>query len=355
MFENVQAILERYEDLERRLADPVVVGQPALCAVLVREHGRLAKVVGPYREYRALAARRAEAETILADPSADPDLAELARDEVADLRAGEQELIDRLADLLTRDERDDLTSCLVEIRAGTGGEEAALFARDLFTMYQKFAERRAWRIEPISRTVTDLGGFKEIVFAVSGPEAYRSLRHESGGHRVQRVPKTETSGRKHTSAVTVAVLPEVEDVEVQLDKDDLEIERMRASGPGGQNVNKVSSAIRITHRPTGLVVSCQDEQSQHKNLAKAMRVLRSRLYDLQQREQKAEVDQARRSQIGTGDRSDRIRTYNYHENRVTDHRINLTIYDLQGVMDGRLEPIVEALMEHERAERLKAL
>ena len=355
MLENFQAILGRYEDLERRLADPAVIGQPAVCAALMREHGRLAKLVAPYREYEDLRARRVETEAIVRDPDADPELAQLARDEDQRLAQRERELLDRLADLLARDEGDERTSCIVEIRAGTGGEEAALFARDLFTMYQKFASRRGWRTELIDRDVTDLGGFKEVIFAVSGPEAYRLLRRESGGHRVQRVPATEASGRKHTSAVTVAVLPEVAEVDVDLKREDLEIERMRARGPGGQNVNKVSSAIRITHKPTGLVVSCQDETSQHKNLAKAMRVLRSRLYDFEQRKQKAEVDHARRSQIGSGDRSDRIRTYNFHEDRVTDHRINLTIHDIQSVMEGRLEPLLEALLERERAERLTTL
>ena len=355
MFENLENILERYEDLERRLADPEVVGQPALCAALAREHGRLAKLVTPYREYREVAGRVAEAEAILHDPEADPELAELAREELVGLRRREEELARRLGDLITRDEKDDLDSCIVEIRAGTGGEEAALFARDLFAMYQKFAERRGWRLELMDHHPSDLGGFKEVVFALTGPAAYRWMRHESGTHRVQRVPRTEAGGRIHTSAVTVAVLPEIEEVEVEIDKEDLLVERMRASGPGGQNVNKVSSAVRITHKPTGLVVSCQDEQSQHKNLAKAMRVLRSRLYDLRQRQQKAEVDQARRAQIGSGDRSEKVRTYNFPQNRVTDHRINLTIYDLQGVMEGRLEPILEALLEHEREERLKAL
>lgn len=355
MFEQFRVMLERCRDLERQLADPAVAAQPALCAALSREHGRLSKVLEPYREYEDLRARRAEAEALLNEPGADPDLLALAREEAERLALREQELAQVLADRMTRDERDDLAGCIVEVRAGTGGEEAGLFARDLFQMYAKFAERRNWRVEVLGRSVTDLGGFKEIIFSVTGPDAYRQLRAESGGHRVQRVPVTEASGRKHTSAVTVAVLPEVEEVDVEIDKDDLVIERMRSSGPGGQNVNKVSSAIRVTHQPTGLVVHCQDEQSQHKNLAKAMRVLRSRLYEMQDRQQKAQLDQARRSQIGTGDRSSRIRTYNFHENRVTDHRLNLTIYDLEGVLAGHLEPFVEALLERERAERLKTV
>ena len=355
MFDKVKALVARCEELERRLADPEVVGQPALCAALSREHGRLAKLAASYREYEEVEARIRETEALLADAKTDADLARLAREELSTLQERRRQLCELLGDLLTREEDDDLDRCIVEIRAGTGGEEAALFARDLFLMYQRFAERRGWRLELISQQETDLGGFKEVIFGLSGPEVYRHLRFESGGHRVQRVPKTESSGRKHTSAATVVVLPEVEETQVEIKKEDLHIERMRASGPGGQNVNKVSSAVRITHKPTGLVVSCQDEQSQHKNLAKAMRVLRSRLYDLQKRQQKEKINQARRARIGTGDRSDRIRTYNFHQNRVTDHRINFTTYDLQGIMDGRLDPIIEALMEHDRAQRLKTL
>jgi peptide chain release factor 1 len=355
MFETFPAILDRYAEIERQLADPVTAGQGARMAALVREHGRLTKLVAPYREYQSVLSKRAEAEAILQDPAGDPDLAALAREEAADLAQRERQLVDRLADLVARDPEDDLSSCILEIRAGTGGEEAALFARDLFSLYQKYAERHGWTVEVLDKSVTDLGGFKEVIFAASGPEVYRHLRYEGGGHRVQRVPVTEASGRKHTSAVTVAVMPEVEDVEVDLKKEDLDIERIRASGPGGQNVNKVSSAIRLTHRPTGLVVSCQDEQSQHKNLAKAMRVLKSRLYELQQEKQKAELDSARRSQIGSGDRSDRIRTYNFHENRVTDHRLNLTIYNLDHVMDGHLDEIVDVLIERARQERLAAV
>jgi len=279
----------------------------------------------------------------------------LARDELADTEEGEAGLAEDIErDILTRDVNSDRNS-IMEIRAGTGGEEAALFAADLLGMYTRLAESMGWSVEVISHNATDMDGIKEVILAISGEGIYGRLRYESGVHRVQRVPKTEASGRIHTSAVTVAVLPEPEEVEVQIAPEDLRVETFRASGPGGQHVNKTSSAVRITHVPSNMVVSCQDEKSQHKNRQKAMKVLRSRLYDLAEAEKRAERDQERRSQVRSGDRSEKIRTYNFPQNRVTDHRINRSFYDLENMLMGHLDELFEGLAEHHREARLKAL
>ena len=283
------------------------------------------------------------------------EMREMAREEIANLQVEHEELKQKIRELLIPPDPLDEKNIFIEIRAGTGGEEAALFAADLFRMYQRYAETKKWRVDITSISETDHGGYKEIVAEIIGEDVYSHLKYEKGTHRVQRVPETESQGRIHTSAVTVAVMPEVDDVEINVRNEDLRIDTFRASGAGGQHVNKTESAIRITHEPTGLVVSCQDEKSQHKNKARAMKLLKSRLFELQLAEQQAEIAAERREQVGSGDRSERIRTYNFPQNRVSDHRINLTLYNLDRVIDGDLDDVVEPLQAHYRTEALKAV
>lgn len=338
--------LARFEQLERQLHDLEVLSSPTRMAAVVREHGSLAKVAVKYRKFKDLSHQILELRQILEGD--DPELRELAEEELPRLRQQREELWDELLDLTVGGEDANRTRCIMEIRAGTGGEEAALFARDLFEMYRRYAESKGWKVEILGMNPTELGGFKEVSFGLEGEEVFRRLQYESGGHRVQRVPETETKGRIHTSLATVAVLPEPEDVEIDIRPEDYRRDTYHASGPGGQHVNKTSSAIRLTHYATGIVVQCQDEKSQHKNFAKALRVLRSRVYEHYRQAKDSERAQERRSQIGSGDRSERIRTYNFPENRVTDHRINLTLYQLDQVMEGNLDPIIEALLDYER-------
>ena len=343
----------RADELQELLADPAVLSDQVTYRRLAKEYGFASRAAAKHRHLEALEGRRAEAAALLNDEE-DAELSQLAREELTEVEAQQAEIEAEVKHLLIQDDEDARRDVIIEIRAGTGGEEAALFAADLFRMYAKFVEQKGWRTEIVSTHPTELGGFKEVTFDVKGQNVYNELQHESGGHRVQRVPATEASGRIHTSAVTVAVLPEAEEVDVQINNEDLKIDRYSASGPGGQHVNRTASAIRITHLPTGLVVSCQDEKSQHKNLAKAMRVLRSRLYNRELTARKQARDAARRSQIGSGDRSDRVRTYNFPQNRVTDHRIGKN-YSLEQIMGGGLGKLLAELVEMQRERQLAEL
>lgn len=342
----LDAKLARFEQLERDLVDQAVLTDSARLAATAREHGALVKLVGRYRLFRDLAAQIAEAREMAAGD--DTGMRELAEAELPDLVARREALWDELLTMTLGGEDASRTRCLMEIRAGTGGDEAALFARDLFEMYKRHAEQKGWKLEVMDASATELGGFKEVSLGLEGEGVYRELRYESGGHRVQRVPATETQGRVHTSAATVAVMAEPEDVEVTLAPDDYRIDKFCASGPGGQHVNKTESAIRLTHFETGIVVQCQDEKSQHKNLAKALRVLKSRVYDLRRQEEEQKRSAERKGLVGSGDRSERIRTYNFPQNRLTDHRIGLTLYKLDQIMAGLVQPVTDALIEHER-------
>jgi peptide chain release factor 1 len=351
VFPTLQAKLTRFEELERLLQDPAVLADSTQLQQVQREYGGLAKVAHRVREFNRL---ESELETArgLAEGETDPELQEYAREETS--RLAEQHLVLRteLEDLVLAGDAATRGSLIMEIRAGTGGEEAALFARDLYDMYQKYAAAHDWKCEAMEFSPSDMGGVREVVFTVSGEGAYRHLQFESGGHRVQRVPETETQGRVHTSLATVAVLPEATEVEIEIRDEDLRLDTMRAGGPGGQKVNKIESAVRITHIPTGVVVKCQDEKSQHKNKAKALRILRSRLLELKQEQAHAERANQRKLQVGSGDRSERIRTYNFPQNRLTDHRIGLTIYKLDQVMLGQLDEMTDALLKFDREERL---
>jgi len=345
--------LKRFEELETQMADPSVMTQASKIAAVAREHGSLAKLATKYRRFKELQEQLQETKELLEGD--DAEMAELAESELPELRRKIEKVWLELLEMTVGGEDANRSRCVVEIRAGTGGEEAALFAGNLFQMYKRHAEEKGWKCEILNASPTELGGFKEISIGLEGEGVFRELQYESGGHRVQRVPETEAKGRIHTSAATVAVMAEPEDVEVQLSPDDYRIDKFSASGPGGQHVNKTESAIRLTHYETGIVVSMQDEKSQHKNLAKALRVLKSRLYDhIRQEEDKKRSDQ-RKSLIGSGDRSQRIRTYNFPENRVTDHRINFTLYKLDQVIAGQLQPLTNALIEHEREELRKSM
>ncbi len=348
----LQELEQQFLRLEERLADPEVIRAQDLYQKLMREHAELTPLVQAFRRYKHLQKELADSQSLLRE-EADEELKALAREEVQSLKEQLSQVEEELRLLLLPKDPNDDKNVLLEIRAGTGGEEAALFAADLFRMYSRLAERQGWKMEVLSHSPTGLGGLKEIIALVSGDRVYSRLKYESGTHRVQRVPETESQGRIHTSAVTVAVLPEAEEVDVQINPEELRIDVYRSSGPGGQSVNTTDSAVRVTHLPTGLVVTCQDEKSQHKNKAKALKVLRARLFDLKQQEQQRQIAQERKSQVGSGDRSERIRTYNFPQGRVTDHRIGLTLYRLESVLDGDLDEILNALATHFRAQALQ--
>jgi peptide chain release factor 1 len=355
VFDKLQSSFQRFREVEAALLDPAVTADPARLTALAKERGTLARLALPYGRYLELGRQVAEAEVLSAAES-DFDMRSYAEAELAALRAQQSTLADSLRDLIYDQQAGaDRASLIVEIRAGTGGDEAALFVRDLYEMYRRFGETMGWSFEPLEMVPTELGGFREISFGIAGAGAFRHLQFESGGHRVQRVPVTETQGRIHTSAATVAVLPEPEEVDIVIRPEDLQIDVMRSGGPGGQHQNKTESGVRITHLPTGLVVNCRDERSQHKNKSKAMRILRSRLFEQIEEKARSERDQTRRTLIGSGDRSQRIRTYNFPQNRVTDHRVGLTLYSLDRVILGDLAPLTTALIEHDRREQLGEL
>lgn len=352
MIDKLQALEERYEELGQLLSDPAVIGNQSQWQQHAKAHAALTEIVTAFREYKKVLQGIDEAKAMLAD-KLEPDFREMVELEYEELQEKKPELEQKLKILLLPKDPNDDKNVIMEIRGGAGGDEAALFAGDLFRMYSRYAERKGWRTEILSSNETDIKGFKEVIFLVEGQGAYSQLKFESGVHRVQRIPTTESGGRIHTSTATVAVLPEAEEVDVQIDPNDLRIDVFCSSGPGGQSVNTTQSAVRVTHIPTGIVVSCQDEKSQHKNKDKAMRVLRARLLELAQAEQQAKLAGDRRSQVGTGDRSERIRTYNFPQGRVTDHRIGLTLHRLDTVLEGDLDEIIEALITSEQAEKLK--
>ena len=339
--------LARFEQLERDMSDPVVLADGSRMSAAAREHGGLHKLASRYREFSRLVEEIRGCQE-MASAATDDDERAMAETELIDLRARRAVLWDELLTMTVGGEDSHRTRCVMEIRAGTGGDEAALFARDLFEMYSRYAEQKGWKTEIMDHSATEMGGFKEITLTLEGESVFRDLQYESGGHRVQRVPETETQGRIHTSAATVAVMPEPEDIEVNLKPDDYRVDKFCASGPGGQHVNKTESAIRLSHYETGIVVQCQDEKSQHKNLAKALRVLKTRVYEKKREEEMAKRSETRQGLMGSGDRSQRIRTYNFPQNRLTDHRINLSIYKLDQIIAGNVGPVTEAMIEYDR-------
>ncbi len=351
MFERLEQIETRYEDLGRQLADPEIIADQQKYQKTAKQHRDLAELVEKFREYRRVRQGIADARSMLSE--SDPEIRAMAEEELATLEARMPQIEEELKFLLLPRDPNDEKNVVLEIRAGTGGDEASLFAAEIFRMYARYAEQRRWKVEIMSSSESSVGGLKEVIAIIEGDHVYSQLKYESGVHRVQRVPETETQGRVHTSAITVAVLPEAEDVDVKIEPKDLRIDTFCSSGPGGQSVNTTDSAVRITHKPTGLVVTCQDEKSQHKNKAKALVVLRSRLLAQKEEEEAAERSANRKNQVGSGDRSERIRTYNFPQNRLTDHRIKLTIHRLETVMEGDLQEVVDALIAADRAARIR--
>ncbi|MGC9196840.1 MAG: peptide chain release factor 1 [Syntrophobacteraceae bacterium] len=352
MFDKLESVVEKFQKLEEDLGNPELLANQKGYQQVARERAEIAPVVDKYIYYKKLKQQVQENQTLF-EREEDPDMRELIRDEISGLRERLETTETDLKLMLAPKDPNDDKNVILEIRAGTGGEEAALFVSDLFRMYSRYAEMRRWKVEVLDSNPTGIGGLKEIIASINGKGAYSRLKFERGVHRVQRIPVTESQGRIHTSAVTVAVLPEAEEVDVFIDPNDLRVDVFRSSGPGGQSVNTTDSAVRITHIPSGLVVICQDEKSQHKNKAKALKVLRARLLDSMQREQEAKIAMDRRNQVGSGDRSERIRTYNFPQNRISDHRINLTIYKLDSILTGTLDELIDPLNAHFQAEALK--
>jgi len=351
VFAKIKEIETRFEELEAALSQPEIIRDQKRYQNHLKEHGRLSPIINTYRHYKSVQDEIDQNRPLLED--SDAEMRTLAKEEIETLQSEISRLEQDLKRLLVPKDPYDEKNIILEIRAGTGGDEAALFAADLFRMYGRYAEEKGWKTEILSQSSTGIGGFKEIIILIEGRDVYSRLKHDSGIHRVQRVPETETQGRIHTSAVTVAVLPEAEDVDVEIQPEDLRIDVYRSSGHGGQHVNVTDSAVRITHLPTGLVVTCQDEKSQHKNKAKAMKVLRSRLLDMERAEQQSKISEARRKLVGSGDRSEKIRTYNFPQGRISDHRIGLTLYKLNDILAGQLDLILDPLMNHFQAEALK--
>ncbi len=355
MFENLQDLDEKLSRLEQQLSDPNIINDQTIYGKIVREHSQVSKLNELYCRYRNVQKEIIENKQLLRDESEDLELIELAKAEIEELTSKEGELEEAIRVTMLPTDPNDEKNTLLEIRAGTGGDEAALFVADLFKMYTRFAETNGWKVEIMSSSSIGIGGFKEIIGLVRGEQVYSRLKYESGVHRVQRVPETETQGRIHTSAVTVAIIPEAEEIDLHIETNELKFDVYRSSGPGGQSVNTTDSAVRITHLPTGLVVTCQDEKSQHKNRAKALQVLRARLLDKIQQEQHDKISEERKILVGSGDRSERIRTYNYPQGRVTDHRINLTLYKLENILSGQLNNVILPLITHYQSEALKKL
>ena len=351
MFNKLLGVENRYQEVEKQLSDPKVVQDLEAYQKYVREHAELGKIVAVFREYKKVGSELDDSLDLMKDD--DPEISAMAKDEFERLTIEKESLEKELKKLLIPKDPLDEKNVIIEIRAGTGGEEAGLFANDLFKMYSRYAETMGWNVEIMNHNPTGVGGFKEVIAMVKGKGAYSRLKYESGTHRVQRVPATEAQGRVHTSAVTVAVLPEAEDVEVKIDPSEIKVDVYRSQGPGGQSVNTTDSAVRITHLPTGVVVTCQDEKSQHKNKAKALKVLRSRLFDTMVREQNEQRSEQRKNQVGSGDRSERIRTYNYQQGRVSDHRIGLTLYKLESILQGDINEIIDELTTFFQAQALK--
>ncbi|MFW5749655.1 MAG: peptide chain release factor 1 [Halanaerobium sp.] len=352
--EKLDKLVDNYKKLNSKLSDPEVINNSERYQKLIKKHSKLKKIVDKYKEYKEAKEGIEEAEEMM-ELDDDPEMQALFEEEIAELKPKKEKLEEKLPIMLLPDDPNDEKNVIVEIRAGAGGDEASLFAADLYRMYSRYAENRGWKVEIMSVNESASGGFKEIIFTIEGTDIFKYLKYESGVHRVQRVPSTESSGRIHTSTATVAVLPEAEEVDVEINTNELTIDTFRSSGPGGQSVNTTDSAIRITHEPTGLTVSCQDEKSQHKNKAKAMRILRARLQEKKEQEKQKERAEARKSQVGTGDRSEKIRTYNFPQGRVSDHRINLTVHQLDKILDGEMDPIIEALIEEDNIKRLEKI
>jgi len=346
-------IEKKYEELTAQLGEPGVLADPALYQRTAKARSELTEVVEKYREWKSIQKSLQDTKALLAEASNDAEMKALAHEELTDLEKRQAKVEEELRVLLLPKDPNDEKNVVLEIRAGTGGDEATLFAQEVFRMYNRYSESQGWRVEVLSTSLSGIGGVKEVIALVEGQKVYSKLKYESGVHRVQRVPATEQQGRIHTSAVTVAVLPEADEVEIEIDPKDIRIDTFCSSGPGGQSVNTTYSAVRITHLPTGMMVSCQDEKSQIKNRAKALRVLRSRLYEMKLQEQQKQITEERRSMVGSGDRSEKIRTYNFPQNRLTDHRIGLTIHQLDRVMEGKIEDIIEALNAYYQAEKLK--